>query len=114
MPLNCDKVYGMLGLAAKAGKVASGEFSTDKMVSCGRAYLVLVAEDASDNTKKKFRNTCAHYKVPFYLFSDKETLGHVIGREMRTSLAIIEEGFARAVERQLKIEKDDGGNEHGK
>ena len=56
---------------------------------------------------------CAHYKVPFYYFSDKENLGHMIGREMRTSVAIIEEGFARAVERQLNQGDNNGGNEHG-
>ena len=30
----------MLGLAAKAGKVASGEFSTEKEVKSGNACLV--------------------------------------------------------------------------
>lgn len=47
-----SKVLSMLGLAAKAGKVASGEFSTEKEVKSGNACLVIVAEDASDNTKK--------------------------------------------------------------
>lgn len=46
-----SKVLSMLGLAAKAGKVASGEFSTEKEVKSGNACLVIVAEDASDNTK---------------------------------------------------------------
>ena len=52
-----SKVLSMLGLAAKAGKVASGEFSTEKEVKSGNACLVIVAEDASDNTKKLFRNS---------------------------------------------------------
>lgn len=52
-----SKVLSMLGLAAKAGKVASGEFSTEKEVKSGNACLVIVAEDASDNTKKLF-GTC--------------------------------------------------------
>ena len=111
--MDSARVSGMLGLAARAGKIASGEFCTEKMVKSHRAYLVIVAEDASENTKKMFRNMCAHYKVPFYYFSDKETLGHMIGREMRTSVAIIEEGFARAVERQLNQGDNNGGNEHG-
>lgn len=51
-----DRVLSMLGIAAKAGSVASGEFSTEKAVKEGRAYLVIVAQDASDNTKKMFRN----------------------------------------------------------
>ena len=65
----------MLGIAAKAGSVASGEFSTEKAVKEGRAYLVIVAQDASDNTKKMFRNMTDFYQVPMYEYSDKEMLG---------------------------------------
>ena len=49
----------------KAGKIKAGEFSTEKSIKGGKARLVLVAEDASDNTIKKFSNSCLHYKVPF-------------------------------------------------
>ena len=35
----------MIGLAQKAGKVASGEFSTEKAVKTGKAYTVIVADD---------------------------------------------------------------------
>jgi len=38
----------MLGLSAKAGNVASGEFSTEKAVKEGKAHLVIVAGDDSD------------------------------------------------------------------
>ena len=53
---NNNKVLSLLGLATKAGKIASGEFSTEKSVKSGKGFLVLVAADASENTKKKFRN----------------------------------------------------------
>ena len=66
-----DRVLSMLGIAAKAGSVASGEFSTEKAVKEGRAYLVIVAQDASDNTKKMFRNMTDFYQVPMYEYSDK-------------------------------------------
>lgn len=52
--LRPDKVLSMLGIAAKSGSVVSGEFSTEKAVKEGRAYLVIVAGDSSDNTKKIF------------------------------------------------------------
>ena len=84
----------MIGLATKAGKVASGEFCTEKEVKSGRAYLVIVADDASDNTKKKFQNMCDFYQVPIYFYKDKDTLGHAMGKEFRASLAILDEGFA--------------------
>lgn len=49
-----DKVLSLIGLATKAGRVVSGEFATEKEVKCGRAFLVVVALDASENTKKSF------------------------------------------------------------
>jgi ribosomal protein L7Ae-like RNA K-turn-binding protein len=42
----------------KAGKVASGEFMTEKAVKTSMAHLVIVAEDASANTKKMFSDMC--------------------------------------------------------
>ena len=50
------KVLSLVGLATRAGKTVSGEFSTEKSVKSGKGYLVLVAGDASENTRKKFRN----------------------------------------------------------
>ena len=45
------KVLGSLGLAMKAGDVVSGEFMTEKSIREGIARLVIVAKDASGNTK---------------------------------------------------------------
>ena len=106
--INKSRVFGLLGLAAKAGKVQSGEFSTEKSVKSGRAYLVIVSEEASENTKKKFRNRCTYYEVPYFEFGSKEELGHATGREMRASLAVQDAGFSEAMKKQLCM---NGGSE---
>lgn len=103
MPLRNNKALSLIGLATKAGKTASGEFSTEKAVKTGKAYLVLVAEDASENTKKKFRNMCTFYEVPLYFLSDKEGLGRAMGKEFRASLAVTDESFAKAMQKELSI-----------
>ncbi len=97
-----DKTLGLLGLAAKAGRIQSGEFSTEKAVKQRKAFLVIVASDASDNTKKMFRNMCSYYRVPFYSYGTKEKLGHAIGRQFRASLACTEEHLASALIQQLE------------
>lgn len=96
-----NKAYGMIGMAMKAGKVASGEFATEKAVKNGKAVLVIVSESASENTKKKFRSMCDYYKVPLYFFGEKEELGHAIGKEFRASLAVSDAGLAKAIEKNL-------------
>lgn len=101
-----DKVYSMLGLATKAGKVVSGEFATDKSVKSATAWLVIVSEDASDNTKKMFYNMCKFYEVPLYFYGTKDELGHAIGKAMRSSLAITDENFAKSVTKHLGKEAE--------
>ena len=91
----------MIGIATKAGKTVTGEFSTEKAVKEGRAYLVIVAGDASDNTKKKFHNMCDYYNVMIKIFSDKDKLGNACGKEFRASLAVTDEGLANAVLKQI-------------
>ena len=100
--MKSDKVLSMLGIAAKSGNIASGEFSTEKAIKERRAYLVVVAEDSSDNTKKNFSNMCHYYQVPYVTYADKETLGHCIGKEFRASLAVTNEGLAKSVLKQME------------
>ena len=98
------KILSLFGLAARAGRIASGEFQTETAVKSGTAYLVVVAEDASENTKKLFRDKCSFYKVPVFVMGTKEELGHAIGKEFRASLAILDEGFAEAIKRKVNQE----------
>lgn len=42
---NSSKVLSLVGLATRAGKTVSGEFSTEKSVKTGKGFLVLVAEE---------------------------------------------------------------------
>ena len=99
---NNNKVLSLLGLATKAGKVASGEFSTEKSVKTGKGFLVLVADDASQNTRKKFQNMCDFYEVPIYFIANKEELGRFCGNEFRASLAVQDENFAKAMLKELQ------------
>ena len=101
---NNNKVLSLVGLATKAGKIASGEFSTEKSVKTGKGFLVLVAADASENTRKKFSNMCEFYEVPIYFIANKEELGKFCGKEFRASLAIQDENFAKALLKALETE----------
>ena len=99
-----NRALSMISLATKAGKTKSGEFMTEKEVKEGRAHLVIVADDASDNTKKKFQNMCTYYEVPCYDFGGKEELGRAMGKEFRASLVILDEGFAKGIRKHIDTE----------
>ena len=57
---------------------------------------------ASANTKKNFRDMCSFYKVPYFEYGTKEELGHAMGKEMRASLAVIDDGFAGTLKKHLE------------
>ena len=97
-----DRVLSMLGIAAKAGKIASGEFATENAVKSGKAFLVVTASDASENTAKKFRDMTDFYHVPLIVYGTKDSLGGCIGKDYRSSLAVTDEKLAEAVENKIK------------
>ncbi len=100
-----DNVLSMLGIVAKSGKIASGEFATEKSIKSDMSYLVIVADDASENTKKQFKNMTEFYQVKLYFYGTKESLGRSIGKEYRSSLSINDENLANAVEKKLLLNK---------
>lgn len=99
--MKMDNALRMVGLATKAGRIDSGEFMTENAVKSGKAALVIIAGDASDNTKKKFSNMCEFYQVPIRMYSTKEELGHAMGKEFRASMAITDEGLAQAIMKKM-------------
>ena len=75
-----NKGLSLLGLAFRSGNLVSGEFAAREAVRKKTAALIIVANDASDNTKKMFENQCKHYQVPFYCWGFKKSLGMRSGR----------------------------------
>ncbi|MGN0152222.1 MAG: L7Ae/L30e/S12e/Gadd45 family ribosomal protein [Wujia sp.] len=94
---NPNKALSMLSIAAKAGRVVSGGFMTERSIQEGSACLVLIATDASDNTQKKFINKCTYYNVPYRIVSDANTLGRLIGRQNRTTVTVTDSGLAQQI-----------------
>ena len=99
-----NKVLSLLGLAAKGRNLVSGEFQTVDAIRNGSAMLVIIAEDASDNTKKLFTDKSAFYHVPVAGYGTKESLGHAIGKEQRSAVGVCDAGLADAIIKQLKEE----------
>ncbi len=107
-----DRVYSFMGLAMKAGKLVSGEANCEKAIRCKKADLVIVAQDASANTAGKFENACKYRDIPFYRFGKKEAIGRLLGKEIRSVVAITDIQLARNLEK-LIISHHSHENKHG-
>ncbi|WP_243386903.1 YlxQ family RNA-binding protein [Bacillus kexueae] len=90
-----------LGLANRARKIISGEELVIKEVRNGRAKLVLLSKDASNNTSKKITDKCSYYGVPLVYVESREQLGQAIGKEQRVVVAVLDSGFASKLKTML-------------
>jgi len=104
--LKVPDVLLFIGLAQKAGKTAGGETAAEAAVRSGKAHLVLIAEDASDNTKKKFVNQCRFRQVPYQITQSKAMLGRAVGKGERSVLAILDESFAAGIRKKMDEKRD--------
>lgn len=102
--LKQNKVFSLLGIAMRGRNVVSGEFQSLEAIKKGSAMLVIIAEDASDNTKKMFSDKCSFYEVPVFRYGTKEALGKAIGKDFRSSVCVCDAGLADAIIKQLKVE----------
>ncbi|NLO40003.1 MAG: 50S ribosomal protein L7ae [Ruminiclostridium sp.] len=107
-----DKVYSFMGLAMKAGKLVSGEEGCEKTIRSEKSFLVVVAEDASENTAKKFYSACEYRKVPYIRFGQKAALGKILGKEIRSVIAVTDSGFAQKLS-ELIVNYQSNKKKHG-
>lgn len=96
------KFYGMLGLSVRANAVVFGEGAVKDNIRKNAAKLVIMSADASDNTKKKFRDSCSFYSVPYVEVGDRYTLGSATGKTFAVVLAVTNQGLAENISAILK------------
>jgi len=106
-----DKILRFIGLAMRAGKVASGFDAVVSAVRSGDAELLIISKDISANTLSKLMDRVAesNRSVDAYSFSRARTLGDAIGKPDRAVLAITDKGFADKL--ALMIEEIDDTKE---
>ena len=100
-----NKIFSLLGIAIRGHNLVSGEFQTLDAIKKGSAMLVIIAEDASDNTRKLFTDKCSFYEVPVISYGTKEGLGRAIGKDLRSSLGVCDAGLADAIIKRLREEE---------
>ena len=97
MTNNMQKIHSLLGIAMRAGKLVSGEDGTMIDLEKGKLNLVIVAEDASNNTKKLFKDKSSFRHVNCIELSTKSDLGISIGKDSRAVIGIKDIGFANKI-----------------
>lgn len=92
-----DKALSLIGLACRAGRTKTGEFQVMEAIRKKTAALVIIASDASENTKKAASDKCGFYGIPVLVYADKESLGKFTGKGYAALAAVTDAGFAAKI-----------------
>lgn len=76
-----NKIYSILGIAKKGGKISIGFDAACLDVKNKKSKLVLMAADASDKTKENICFICDKYGIKHVEYGEKEILGKSLGRK---------------------------------
>ena len=97
----------MLGFAMRAGKVIIGTKTVCSAMAKqgkGKPNLLLVAQDASEGTKKKLLTKAEFYGVETIIVNiDSDELGRLLGKLYApATVAIVDDRFAEEIRRSLE------------
>ena len=97
-----DSALSLLGLALRGNNLAVGEEPVREACKARRAWLVLTASDAADNSADRARRWAEESGVPWVRLPwDKETLGNALGRKLCAVAALTDRGLAAAFAQAL-------------
>ena len=91
------KLSSYLGLAAKSGSVCAGRDSSRRSIYSGKAKLVIMSEDSSDNLRSFFECLAMKTKVPFAVALSKEELGRAIGKRPCVILTVCSNDIVKVI-----------------
>ena len=99
------KILGLLGLAARARKIAFGADSVENELKARKIKLIIVAEDSSERTKEKFSKLSEEYNVPIIIKGNIDELSKTIGKNNKAIIGIKDINLSNEI---IKI--NDGGD----
>lgn len=97
-----NKALNLLGLARKAGLAELGEEPVGAAARAGKAYLILVAGDASDHSWRRAKSFAAGTDQQcLRMRESKQELGAAVGRESLAMGAVTDPAMALALVQAL-------------
>jgi ribosomal protein L7Ae-like RNA K-turn-binding protein len=93
-----DRAFGMIGLAARAGKAVSGSDAVIGAIRSNKVELLIITRDISGNSLEKIlKNITGDQEITCYRFSTSDELGDALGKPNRTVAAITDKSFAEGI-----------------
>lgn len=99
--INKNKILGLLGLSARAGKITFGTDACIEYVNKHKVKLLLIAEDASDRTKLKFNEIAEKMNIPIYELGSIDEISKSIGKKNKAIIGITDVNFSKEIIKRI-------------
>ncbi|MBQ9900120.1 MAG: ribosomal L7Ae/L30e/S12e/Gadd45 family protein [Acholeplasmatales bacterium] len=94
-----SNILNNLGLCFKAGKLIHGSDSVIEGIKSSKVKYIFLANDASENTKKRIKDKANYYSVEVSEEYTSAELSQAIGKNGRMVLGITDEGFLKILKK---------------
>jgi len=92
-----NKVSGLLGLAARAGKIVCGTDAVKEAILKKKVYIVIIAEDSSLNTREKFLKLSEENNNKVFIYGHIDENSKAIGKKNKAVIAVKDKNFSEAI-----------------
>lgn len=92
-----NKVFGLVGLATRAGKVIFGTDACVEAVEKSKIKLIIIAKDASDRTKNKFINLCQSQNIKLIIFGTIDEISSSTGKQNKAVIGLKDINFSNEI-----------------
>ena len=103
-----SRLLSSLGLAARARKLSFGTELTCEAAQRGNLHLVILSNEASQNTLNKVKRSCTENDIAFFeLDIDAQKLALSLGKKRPVmTIGVIDENFRDLVQRTITDNAD--------
>jgi len=96
-----DRIGSLISMACKAGKVVSGSDLVIESIGRKKSGFLFIATDVSTEIGRKIQEHARKYNVPHESIFNKEMLGALIGKGLRSVVFVETSGFVGMVSSEV-------------
>ena len=91
------KINSYMGFAKKSGNLISGGNTCQVTAEKGRLKLLIIAEDASENSREKMIKLAGKTKTAYRIYGRTDDLSHGTGTSGRRVFGVTDRNFADTI-----------------
>ena len=96
-----NKILNLLGIATRAGNIIAGNNACENALKMKKIKMLIVAEEASDKTKKNYKFYAEKYNIPIIFIGTIEELSKTIGQKNKAIIGIKDINIVKGIQKLI-------------